>query len=44
VSIDLAGIYGTRDIQYFQYDPDLVAATSERQTDTHGLITFAFRP
>ncbi|MBS1583560.1 MAG: hypothetical protein JST66_15265 [Bacteroidetes bacterium] len=44
VSVDLAGIYGTRDIKYFQYDPALVAATSERLTDTHGLLTIAFRP
>lgn len=44
VSIDLAGIYGSRDINYFQYDPALVHATQERQTDTRGMLTVAFRP
>ena len=44
VSIDLAGVYGTRDINYFQYDPALVQATHERQTDSRGMLTVAFRP
>lgn len=44
VSIDLAGIYGTQDIKYFQYDPALISATSERITDTHGMLTIAYRP
>ncbi|MFT3886385.1 MAG: hypothetical protein QM724_13440 [Flavobacteriales bacterium] len=44
VSIDLAGVYGTRDTYFFQYDPSLVAATSERLTDTRGMLTIAFRP
>lgn len=44
VSIDLAGVYGTRDINYFQYDPGLVAPVNERLTDSRGMITFAFRP
>lgn len=44
VSIDLAGVYGTRDINYFQYDPALIAPTSERLTDTRGMLTVAYRP
>ncbi len=44
VSIDLAGVYGTQDIKYFQYDQGLVNATQERQTDTRGMLTVAFRP
>ena len=44
VSIDLAGIYGTRDINYYQYDPGLVAPVHERLTDSRGMLTFAFRP
>ncbi len=44
VSIDLTGIYGTRDINYYQYDPGLVAPVHERLTDSRGMLTFAFRP
>lgn len=44
VSIDLTGIYGTRDITYYQYDPALVAPVHERLNDSRGMITFAFRP
>lgn len=44
ISVDLAGVYGTHDINFFQYDPALVAATQVRQTDTRGMLTFAYRP
>lgn len=44
VSIDLSGIYGTQEINYFQYDPSLVAATQEKAMDTHGMLTIAYRP
>ncbi len=44
VSIDLTGIYGTRDINYYPYDPALVAPVHERLTDSRGMLTFAFRP
>jgi hypothetical protein len=44
ISIDLAGVHGTRDINYFVYDPDLVQATQERQMDSRGILTFTYRP
>ena len=44
MSIDLTGIYGTRDINYYPYDPALVAPVLERLTDSRGMLTFAFRP
>ncbi|MEO8733241.1 MAG: hypothetical protein ABI373_02810 [Flavobacteriales bacterium] len=44
VSIDLTGVYGTRNTNYFQYDPSLVDATQARLTDTRGMVTFAYRP
>jgi hypothetical protein len=44
VSIDLTGIYGTRDTNYFQYDPALVDVTQARLTDTRGMLTLAYRP
>jgi len=44
LSIDLTGVYGTRDTNYFQYDPSLVDATQARLTDTRGMLTFAYRP
>lgn len=44
VSIDLAGVYGTQDTYFFQYDPSLVAATSDRLNDTRGILTIAIRP
>ncbi|MBZ0206876.1 MAG: hypothetical protein K8H89_11165 [Flavobacteriales bacterium] len=44
LSIDLTGVYGTRDINYFPYDPALVAPVHERLTDSRGMLTLAFRP
>lgn len=44
MSIDLGGVYGTRDIKYFPYNPALVNSVEERQTDTRGMLTVAFRP
>lgn len=44
LSLDLTGIYGTRDVKYFQYDPALVAPTSVQMTDTRGMVTIAYRP
>jgi hypothetical protein len=44
VSIDLTGVYGAHDINYFQYDPALVHATQGHLTDTRGMLTFAYRP
>ncbi len=44
VSVDLAGVYGTRDINYFMYDPALVVPTQVRLTDTRGMLTLAYRP
>lgn len=44
MSIDLTGVYGTRDTNYFPYDASLVGSVNERLTDTRGMITVAFRP
>lgn len=44
ISVDLAGVYGKRDTNYFQYDPGLADITQEQLTDTRGLITVTFRP
>ena len=44
MSIDFAMVYGTRDINYYQYDADLIEATNEKQTDVRGMLTVAFRP
>ena len=44
VSIDLTGVYGTREANYFQYDPSLVQATNTTLTDSRGMVTFAYRP
>lgn len=43
-SVDLAGLYGSRTSNYFQYDPSLVEATSESLTEYKMLVTVAFRP
>ncbi len=44
VSVDVAAVYGTRDINYYQYDPNLVNKTSETLTDVRGMLTVAYRP
>lgn len=44
VSVDLAGVYGTHDVNYYQYDPALIAPTSVQMTDTRGMLTVAYRP
>lgn len=44
VSIDLAGVYGTRDAVYYPYDADLVGPVTETLSDTRGMLTIAFRP
>lgn len=44
VSIDLAGVYGRRETNYFQYDRDLVKPTHEQLTDTRGMLTVSYRP
>lgn len=44
VSVDLAGVHGSRDMRYFPYDPDLVAPTQVSRTDTRGVLTIAYRP
>lgn len=44
LSIDLTGIYGTRDTKYFPYAPGLVDPVESRLTDTRGMLTVAFRP
>lgn len=44
ISIDLTGIYGTRETNDFQYDMNLVRATNYTLTDVRGMVTFAYRP
>ncbi|HEY0976335.1 MAG TPA: hypothetical protein VGE21_02600 [Flavobacteriales bacterium] len=44
VSIDLAGVYGQRDVVTYPYDPALVSAITQTLTDTRGMLTIAFRP
>lgn len=44
LSIDLALNYGTRSGQYLLYSSDLVAPTSERNTQYTSLLTLAYRP
>ncbi|MBK9421076.1 MAG: hypothetical protein IPN44_08480 [Flavobacteriales bacterium] len=44
ISLDLTGVYGTGETNYFQYDPALVQATNVTRTDTRGMVTFAYRP
>lgn len=44
VSVDLAGVQGSRDMRYFQYDPSLVSPTEVSLTDTRGMLTIAYRP
>ncbi|MBP9159388.1 MAG: hypothetical protein WBO28_05805 [Flavobacteriales bacterium] len=44
ISLDLTGVYGTGEMNYYQYDPALVQATNVTRTDTRGMVTFAYRP
>lgn len=44
MSMDFTAVYGTRDINYYQYDPALVAPSHERMTDTRTMLTLAYRP
>lgn len=42
--VDLAGMYGTRTRNYYQYSPALVEPTKATYTDFRSLITFSLRP
>jgi hypothetical protein len=44
VSIDLAGVYDTRDTYYFPYSPDLVDPIRQEITNFRTLFTVALRP
>ena len=43
-SVDLAGLYGSRTGNYFQYDPSLIEATNETLTEYKVFVTVAYRP
>ena len=44
ISLDFTGVYGTGEMNYFQYDPALVEVTQVTRTDSRGMVTFAYRP
>lgn len=44
VSVDLAGVRGSRDVRYHQYDPSLIAPTETSLTDARGILTISYRP
>ncbi|MBK6776584.1 MAG: hypothetical protein IPG74_12375 [Flavobacteriales bacterium] len=43
-SVDLAGLYGSRTANYYQYDPSLVDATAEELKEYKLFVTVAYRP